>query len=151
MRGSLGTALLVAAVGLVFGSATARADRLTKAPIIAPAPSLSSKIKDRLEVLSEEVDGHLSEISFDMLSLHYDAGSNTAKIDVDAGDDEALGLSINSHVAFDHGAAKVKAHLDLGVAGRRLSFDLPEVDMVPRSFGGKRYVELQLPLVQGNF
>ncbi len=143
--------LLLAVVGLVAEPAAARADQLTETPAIAPAPSLSAQIKDQLESLSEEIDGHLSEISFDMLSLHYDAGSNMAKVKVNAGDDDALGLSIDSNVVFAHGAAQVKAHVDLGLAGRRLSIDLPEIDMVPRSLGGRRYVELQLPLLQGNF
>jgi hypothetical protein len=136
---------------LILTSSAARADQLTETPAIAPAPSISERLKSNVTLLSEELGQHLSAMSLDTFNLRFDAHTNRGNVGLDLGDTENLSFKIDSDVAFRGGAARVKARLDLGIAGRRLSFDLPEFDMVPRSFEGKSYVELRLPLIERNF
>ena len=142
---------LACAAALWLAPATASADRLTDQPDIEPEVKLSVRIKTQLTELSGELDKHLSALSFDLIGLRFDAHQNRAKVRVDAGDDQDLSLHVDSDVHFRGGAARVKAKVDLGLAGRRFSFELPEFDMVPRTWGDKRYVELRLPLIEGTF
>jgi hypothetical protein len=149
----LGTTALAAAIaiGVVADGGAARADRLTETPELQPTVSLSHKIKTRLTELSTELGSHLSAISFDLLDMRFNAHEKRARVKVDAGSDDTLSLRVDGDVVFEHGAANVKARVDLGLAGRVFSFQLPEFDMVPRSFGGTSYVELRLPVLKGNF
>lgn len=141
---------LVLAALLATASPT-RADRLTDAPPIAPEISITERLKSNVTLLSEQFGQHLSAMSLDTFNLRFDAHSNLAEVGVDLGDSENLSLKLDSDVQFRGGAARVKARVDLGIGGRRLTFDLPEFDMVPRSFEGKSYVELRLPLIERNF
>lgn len=139
-------------LGVLFAtSASARADQLTETPTIAPSVSISERLKSNVTLLSEELGQHLSAMSLDTFSLRFDAHTNQGNVGVDLGDTENLSFKVDSDIAIRGGAARVKARLDLGIAGRRVSFDLPEFDMVPRSFEGKSYVELRLPLIERNF
>lgn len=148
LRIAWGAAVVLAVTAMA--PARAGADELTEVPAIEPEVKLSHRIRANISELSNELGKHLSALSFDMVGLQFDALENRARVEIDAGDED-LSLRFDSDVHFRGGAARVKARIDLGLAGRRLSFDLPEFDMVPRSENGRRYVELRLPLIEGSF
>jgi hypothetical protein len=45
----------------------------------------------------------------------------------------------------------VTTKVELGIVGRQLKLELPDFEMVPRSFGNERWVEVRLPLLEGKF
>ena len=141
-------ALFAALMGV---STVAHADRVTDIPEVAPRLSLSKRITKNLTLLSHDLNSHLSNLSFEVIEMRFDLGQRTAelKLDVDAGD--GLGLRVDSDIKFRSGYARVKAKIDLRVIGENISLDLPEFDMVPRTYAGRSFVELRLPLFEREF
>jgi len=146
MRGPLIGFALLAVLGGV-----ARADRLTDVPEPQPTLSLSERMTRNLTLIGDEVGQHLNAMSFELLDLRFDVRKKNAQLKLAAGDDEHLSLRVDSDIQFQSGYARVRAKIDLHVVGQRLSLELPEFDMVPRSYAGERYVEVRLPLIQHSF
>jgi hypothetical protein len=149
MRGGLRVVLLVTAV--VGMGTLAHADRVTDIPDMAPRLSLSKRVTKNLTLLSHDLNAHLNNLSFDVLEMRFDLGQRTAelKLAVDVG--SGLGLRVDSDIKFRSGYARVKAKIDLRVIGEDISLDLPEFDMVPRTYAGRSFVELRLPLFEREF
>lgn len=116
-----------------------------------PPRSTRQKVEENLTELADEFGNHLSRLSFDMLDLRFDARSRQARLRLDAGDRDNLRLKLDSDVKFRGGYARVHARVDLRLAGRDFTLDLPEFDVVPASVSGQRGVELRLPILYGEF
>ena len=52
---------------------------------------------------------------------------------------------------FADGMARVSTHLDVTIGHHELFVELPDVEMVPSSYNGERYVEWRLPLLARTF
>lgn len=150
MSTKLTCAAALAAALAWSGSAPAHADRLTEAPELQPKLSLKHRIKTNITRLSSELGRHVSALSFDLIGMRFDAHTNKAKVKVDAGGED-LSFCLDSKLHFRRGVARVRARIGLALAGRQISFELPEFDVVPRSYGGRQYVELRVPLLEGSF
>ena len=62
-----------------------------------------------------------------------------------------LTFRIAGDVHFTQGVARAKIRLDIGVAGRVLHLDLPDVEMAPAEYHGDRGVEIRVPLFKREF
>jgi hypothetical protein len=153
-------ALALVAGGLVFASASAQpADVEREASIesfTGPPPlprvgrTYSERIADELTLLGDAIDGHLGQLTLDRVTFRVDGRQRRARLRL-AGETRYLSMTIQSDVHFRQGAAKVDAAIDLRVAGRGLRLELPDFEVLPRSYLGERYVEVRLPLVRGTF
>ncbi len=140
-----------ALVAGLSGSAAAEPDALLEAPRAPKRASLSHRVFNNLSLLSDEVNDHLSKLSFETFDMKLDFLHRNAKLKLDVGEGENFGLRIDSDVKFHSGYARVKAHIDLSIVGTGVSLDLPEFDLVPQSYMGKRWVEVRLPLFERRF
>ena len=129
----------------------ASAEPLPEVPALPKPTPLSQRVTDNLTVLSDELNTHLSMLSLEMLDMHFDFTRRTARLKLDVGDEDNLGLRVDSAVRFHSGYARIKTRIDLTIVGTGISLELPEFDMVPQSYLGQRWVELRLPLFERNF
>jgi hypothetical protein len=156
MRARLGAALVACALGV---ATTAQAEVLTREPLAMPmldapeiprGPKLSEQIASKLTLFGDVLDAHLGELTLDALELRIDGRRRTARVKLEAAA-QRLGFCLDGHVRFERGLARVATRIDLSLGGREWHLDLPEFEMVPRSYGGDSYVELRLPLIEGSF
>ena len=150
MKGKgLAALLLVACLG-----GSARGEEPLVPGEVPPPPAhltLSYQVKENLTLYSNELGTHLSNLSFNLVNLRFDAHTQRARLRLGGDFGKQLSLRIDGDVRFTGGMARVKTRVALGFVGRQLAFELPDFEMVPRSFGGERWVEVRLPVVEGKF
>ena len=146
-----GASRMMAAFALVAGLVA------PVAPVAADEPpplrvgrTYSERIADSLTLLGESIDGHLGQLTLDSVKLEIDGRARRAHLRL-AGETRYLSMTIQSDVHFRSGAAAVDAVIDLRVAGRGLRLELPDFEVMPRSYLGEKYVELRLPILRGTF
>jgi len=88
---------------------------------------------------------------FALLDWDVDAKGRGGHIRFGAGDTRVFALSFDSKITFRDGGARIRGRLNLGVAGRKMTFDLPDITLVPKTYQGRRYMEYQVPLLEGRF
>jgi hypothetical protein len=145
----LGALLLI---GCLAGSA--RAEDPIQPGELPPPPaqlSMSHQIKEHLTLYSNELGAHLANMSFNLVNLRFDAHTQRARLRLGGEMGKQLSLRIDGDVHFQAGMARVKTRVALGFVGHQLAFELPDFEMVPRSFAGERWVEVRLPLLEGRF
>jgi len=113
-------------------------------------PKVSEQIADSFTELGDEIDAHLGILSAGVVSLRLDGRTRQAHVGFDL-EGERMTLRFHSDVHLRGGVARVDARIDLSLVGRHLHLELPDFEVVPRSFAGERYVELRLPLLTGSF
>ena len=86
-----------------------------------------------------------------MLSLRFDGRRRRAYVRLGGGNAQYLTFRLASDVHFTQGLARVRLRVDLGIAGRALRLQLPDVEMTPTEFQGERGVVVRLPLFRRNF
>ncbi len=114
-------------------------------------PSFSQQVLDELSFLGNELGTHLDTLTLELLALRFDGRRRRMHVGVGTGDSRYLSLRISGDLHFTSGMAKVTTQVQLGLAGRTLSLELPEVEVEPTSFRGERGVMLRLPILQGTF
>jgi len=114
-------------------------------------PKWSWRLAEKMTLAGDELGLHLRAVTFDTLDMNFDGHKKIAHLRMQAGEAKKVALGIDSDVAFKSGYARVDATLKLGVLGRSWELELPEFDMVPRSYDGHRYVELRLPVIDFKF
>ncbi len=112
---------------------------------------LSEIIVDQLTELGNQLGYHLDVLTMDVIALRVDGKRRRMSLGVGAGEASYLSLHFASDFHFVDGVARVSAHINLGIAGKRLDLQLPEVELVPASYKGERGVEVRLPIVSGRF
>jgi hypothetical protein len=117
---------------------------------ISSGRSFSDRIAEQLTLLGESVDGHLGLLTQDSLRLRIDGRARRARVRL-AGETRYLSLRVSGDLHFRRGAAEVDARIDLLIGGHTLGLELPDFEVVPRSFAGERYVEVRVPLLRGSF
>lgn len=113
--------------------------------------TLSQQITDQLTLLGNTLGYHLDVLSNEMLSLRFDGRRRRAFVRLGGGDAQYLTFRLASDVHFTDGLARVTTRLDLGLAGHRLSLELPDFEMTPTEFHGERGVVVRLPLFRRTF
>jgi hypothetical protein len=116
-----------------------------------PAPKWSWRLAEKMTLAGDELGLHLRAITFNSLDMNFDGHKRIAHLRMQAGEAKKMALGIDSDVAFKSGFARVNATVKFGVLGKSWQLELPEFDMVPRSYDGHRYVELRLPVIDFKF
>ena len=114
-------------------------------------PKWSWRLAEKMTLAGDELGLHLRAITFNSLDMNFDGHKRIAHLRMQAGEAKKLALGIDSDVAFKSGYARVNATVKFGIAGKTWQVELPEFDMVPRSWDGHRYVELRLPVIDFKF
>jgi len=114
-------------------------------------PKWSWRLAEKMSLAGDELGLHLRAVTFDTLDMNFDGHKKIAHLRMQAGEAKKVALGIDSDVAFKSGYARVDATLKFGVLGKSWELELPEFDMVPRSYDGHRYVELRLPVIDFKF
>lgn len=115
------------------------------------APTWSFRLAEKMTLAGDELGLHLRAITFNSIDMDFDGHKRIAHLRMQAGEAKKVALGIDSDVAFKSGYARVAATVKFGVAGKTWQFELPEFDMVPRSYDGHKYVELRLPVIDFRF
>jgi hypothetical protein len=115
------------------------------------APGWSWRLAEKMTLAGDELGLHLRAITFNSLDMNFDGHKRIAHLRMQAGEAKKVALGIDSDVAFKSGFARVNATIKFGIAGKTWKLELPEFDMVPRSWDGERYVELRLPVIDFSF
>ena len=142
-------------VGIVIGSSivgsagTARADDDDEYDATYRGIT-AAKVADGVTELGEEIDAHLGALSAGVVSLKFDGRSRKIHLGFDLEGDDAS-FKFRSDVVVRGGVARVDARIDLRLVGRHVHFELPDFEVIPRSYDGERYVEVRLPLLTGRF
>lgn len=146
MRGLVVLALLPALYS------EARADGLLEPPNIEPPTSMKERIIGAMTMLAEEMEKHIDTMSFDQVHLELDPRTRTGNLRI-GGDllKQSMHLQLRSGIRFQRGYARFNAKIDLGLGKHRWTFKVPTFDVVPRTHGGRTYVELRLPIFRGRF
>lgn len=110
----------------------------------------AEKVAEGVTELGDEIDAHLGALSAGVVSLKFDGRSRQIHLGFDLEGDNAS-FEFRSDVVVRGGVARIDARIDLRLVGRHVHVELPDVEVVPRSFGGDRYVEVRLPLLTGRF
>ena len=113
--------------------------------------SLEQQIEDRITEIGTELGTHLGGLSHDMVGLEVDGRGQRARLRVGGGNVHYLTFRMDTKWNFADGKARVATSLDLGLAGREIHVELPDVEMVPSTLGNENYVELRLPLWERRF
>jgi hypothetical protein len=113
-------------------------------------PRLSQQIADGVTELGDEIDAHLGALSAGVVSLRFDGRSREIHLGFDLQGDN-VAFKFRSDVVVRGGVARVDARIDLRLVGRHVHVELPDFEVVPRSYDGDRYVEVRLPLLTGRF
>ncbi len=122
----------------------------TGPPVIPKGRTYSERIADQLTLLGDSIDSHVGALSLDTIKFKVDGRHRKAHVRL-AGESRYLSLTIQSDVHFRQGAARVDASIDLRVAGRALRLELPDFEVLPRSYLGDRYVEVRVPIIRRTF
>jgi len=115
------------------------------------APKWSWRLAEKMTLAGDELGLHLRAVTFNSVDMNFDGHKRIAHLRMQAGEAKKVALGIDSDVAFKSGFARVNATLKFGVLGKSWQLELPEFDMVPRSYDGHRYVELRLPVIDFKF
>lgn len=126
-------------------------DRLWPEPPINQRLSLSQQLLEQLSVLGNSLGVHMGRLSADVVSFELDAQARTARFRVGGGDVRYLTFEVTGDIELTAGEARISPTLVLGIAGRVLRVELPEVDMVPASYRGERGVEIRIPFFRRTF
>lgn len=140
-------------IGIAFAIAqgeSARADRLTEVPDTGPTLSLGRTLTKNLTLMSNEVGLHLRNLSGDLIDMQLDVDAKAGKLNLGGGDSQ-LGLKINSDLEFRGKIVRVRAKVDLGIAGNAFTLELPDFEVTPDVIDGKTTMQLRLPILEGTF
>ena len=126
-------------------------DSLPELAEIQAGPKWSWRLAEKMTLAGDELGLHLRAVTFNSLDMNFDGHKKVAHLRLKAGEAKKVALGIDSDVAFKSGFARVNATLMFGVMGKSWQVELPEFDMVPRTWDGHRYVELRLPVIDMRF
>lgn len=110
----------------------------------------AEKVAEGVTELGDEIDAHLGALSAGVVSLKFDGRSRQIHLGFDL-EGENASFKFRSDVVVRGGVARIDARIDLRLVGRHVHVELPDVEVVPRSYDGDRYVEVRLPLLTGRF
>jgi hypothetical protein len=113
--------------------------------------TLSQQLTDAMTELGNQLGYHLDQLSMDRFALRFDGRHRRARVKFGMIDSQYATFKFDSVVHFTNGMAKVSARFDIGIAGRVMHIELPEIEMLPTEYHGERGVELRVPLYRYYF
>lgn len=114
--------------------------------------TLSEQLTDQLTELGNTLGYHVDQLSLELVRLQFDGRRRRARIRFGSQEgDRFLTFKLAGDVHFTHGVARVRARLDLGVAGHVVQLELPDFEMAPSSYLDRRGVEVRVPLFRRSF
>lgn len=114
--------------------------------------TISQEIADAFTELGDGVNQTFSALSDGRFGLTFDGRRKRAFVRIDATTtDRYLVFHFSSNVHFTQGVARFNARFSIGIAGRVLEVELPDVEMAPAEYRGDRGVEIRLPLFKRHF
>jgi hypothetical protein len=115
--------------------------------------TLSQQITDQLTELGNVVGSHVTVLSNETIALNFDGRRRRARIRLGLTDDgnRYLTFKLASDVHFTQGMARFSTQIEVGVAGRVLHLELPDVEMAPSEYHGERGVMVRVPLFKRTF
>ncbi|MGE3542761.1 MAG: hypothetical protein AB7L28_02480 [Kofleriaceae bacterium] len=113
--------------------------------------SLGDQLTDELTEMGNQLGYHLGPLSTDLVGLRFAGRKRRARVQVGSDTGQYLVFKLRSDVQFADGVARIHANVDLGIAGRTLHLELPELEMATTEYRGERGVELRLPLLKQAF
>ncbi|MGE0547727.1 MAG: hypothetical protein AB7R00_11750 [Kofleriaceae bacterium] len=113
--------------------------------------SFGARLTDELTEMGNQLGYHLGQLSNDIVALRFDGRQRRALVQVGSDTGQYLVFKLRSDVQFSDGVARINANVDLGIAGRTLHLELPELEMAATEYRGERGVELRLPLLKQAF
>lgn len=120
-------------------------------PQLGKGRTFSERIAEQLTLLGDSVNGHVGALSLETIKFRIDGAKRRAHLRLAAGESRYLALEIEGDIHFRRGAAEVDAKVDLMIGGHAVRFELPDFEVMPRSYLGDRYVEVRVPLLRGSF
>ena len=131
-------AIFAVAISLCASSGTAVADQLTESPQLAPTLKLSSRIKLHLNEYSNLAGHEIERLTLGLVELGFDLNRKHARLGLGGGDPDAFRLRIDSDVLMTDGRARIDARIELALAGHKLAFEVPAVNMDTQTVSGER-------------
>lgn len=114
--------------------------------------TISQELADAFTELGNSVNQTFGALSDGRFGLTFDGRRKRAFVRIDATTtDRYLVFHFSSNVHFTQGVARINAKLSLGIAGRVIEVELPDVEMAPAEYRGDRGVEIRLPLFKRHF
>ena len=113
--------------------------------------SLEDQITDHLTELGNLLGTHMDVLSHDMIDLRVFGRTNRARLRLGGGDHRYLTFQFDSDWLFAEGKARVNSHLELGISGHMLGFELPAMDVIPDSYHGQQLLQINVPLIERHF
>jgi hypothetical protein len=120
---------------------------LSTRPLKPQRLSMKAQLEAGVDALGFEMNQALGALTDGMIGLRFDTHGRTAHVRVGAFGDTA-GAAIAGSIKIAKGAARIDAKIDLKLMGTRVHVDLPDVEIIPRSEFGQRYVEVRVPLYE---
>lgn len=144
-RGLLGLAC-VAALGAPAHAEKDLYERLWPRVPDSQRATLGQQLADSITELGNTLGYHAAVLSNEMIAMKFDGRRRRAYVRLGAGDEQFLNFRLASDVQFIEGLARVNTKIDLSFRGRKVQFELPEMEMVPTSYRGDRGVEVRVPI-----
>lgn len=149
---------LIASVACACALATpARADDLHLYDKMWPTvptgrqQTMAQQLTDAMTELGNQLGYHLDQLSMDRFALRFDGRQRKARVKFGMIDSDVATFKFDSVVHFTNGMAKINAAFDIGIAGRVMHIELPEIEMLPAEYHGERGVELRMPVYRRYF
>src|SRR5258706_9089277 len=98
----------------------------------------------------------LPVLTLDLVGLHVDLPRAVARVRVGAGDTRFAALHLSGDINVADGTAQIRARLAFAVAGQRIAFALPELDVTSTSYRDhvdkpERGIEVVMPFARQRF
>jgi hypothetical protein len=108
-------------------------------------------VLDNVTLLSDQAGLHLRNLTFDLVDFRFDARERQGRFRFGGGDSARLRLNIDGRYALQGDQARVVTRLELGLFGKSLQLELPEVDFAPTIWNGETGVAVTMPILHGRF
>ena len=113
--------------------------------------TLAQQLTDAMTDLGNQLGYHLDQLSDDRFALRFDGRQRRARVKFGMIDSDYATFKFDSVVHFTNGMAKITAVFDIGIAGRVMHIELPEIEMLPTEYHGERGVQLRVPIYKAYF
>ena len=113
--------------------------------------TLAQQLTDAMTELGNQLGYHLDQLSDDRFALRFDGRQRRARVKFGMIDSDYATFKLDSVVHFTNGMAKITAVFDIGIAGRVMHVELPEIEMLPTEYQGERGVQLRVPVYRVYF
>jgi len=131
--------------------ATATADQLTDPLDVPRLPSTKTVVMDGLTIMSNGLAKQINAFSLNLVKMKFNPRTKKGFLTFHTEFSPETYLAIHSDVRVMGRVTRFKTELYVGLFGKKIHVELPEMDIVPQSGWGRQYVELRLPIFYRRF